>query len=149
MVDTCDQTPLEIQEAAAAAVEDLLPKKSKSRYNAAYEGFDIWCKAKNVNVITEDVLLAYFAEKTKQNYKASSLWSHYSMVKSTLLIKKNVDIGKFSKLIAYLKRQNDEYQAKKSRILSRIEVNRFLQEAPDKEFLMSKVGNYSLLLHFQ
>lgn len=136
-----ENIPLYIQEAAAAAVANLLPEKSKIRYTGVYQIFEDWCNAKKVSEINEDVLLAYFAEKTKHNYKSSSLWSTYSMLKSTILINKNVDISKFSKLIAYLKRQADGYQAKKSRVLSRIEIERFLREAPDQEFLMLKVEN--------
>lgn len=131
--------PVDVTAAANAAIEDLLPSKSKDRYEKTYSAFEDWCSFKNVKVVTEEVLLAYFAEKTN-HYKSSSLWSMYSMLKSTLLLKKNVDIKKFPKLIAYLKRKSVGYQAKKSKTFSRAEIDQFLIEAPDKEFLMMKVN---------
>ncbi|KAJ8975570.1 hypothetical protein NQ317_016981, partial [Molorchus minor] len=74
---------------------------------------------------SENVLLAYFSENAK-NYKSSTLWAQYSMVKSCLIIYDNIDISKFPKLIAFLKKNR--------------EIDRFLSSADDKEFLMIKVG---------
>ncbi|KAJ8985795.1 hypothetical protein NQ317_016302 [Molorchus minor] len=71
-----------------------------------------WCAEKNVQVYSENVLLAYFSENAK-NYKSSTLWAQYSMVKSCLIIYDNIDISKFPKLIAFFKRTGDGYQAKK------------------------------------
>ncbi|KAJ8978326.1 hypothetical protein NQ317_015940 [Molorchus minor] len=116
----------EIVEAANIAISNLLP--TKSRYDIAYN--------------RENVLLAYFSENAK-NYKSSTLWAQYSMVKSCLIIYDNIDISKFPKrpkLIAFLKRTGDGYQAKKSKILTKSEIDRFLSSADDKEFLMIKVG---------
>ncbi|KAJ8983594.1 hypothetical protein NQ317_004231 [Molorchus minor] len=75
-----------------------------------------------------------------KNYKPSTLWTQYSMVKSCLIIYDNIDISKFPKLIVFLKRTGDGYQAKKSKILTKSEIDRFLSSADDKEFLMIKVG---------
>ncbi|KAJ8975432.1 hypothetical protein NQ317_000168 [Molorchus minor] len=75
----------------------------------------------------------------QKNYKSSTLWAQYSMVKSCLIIYDNIDISKFPKLIAFLKRTGDGYQAKKSKILTKSEIDRFLSSADDKEFLMIKV----------
>lgn len=61
------------------------------------------------------------------------------MIKSTLQINENVDISKYNKLIAFLKRQNDEYEPKKSKILTMENVKKFLNEAPDEDFLLMKV----------
>ncbi|KAJ8964690.1 hypothetical protein NQ317_003313 [Molorchus minor] len=52
----------------------------------------------------------------------------------------DINISKFPKLIAFLKRTGDGYQAKKSKILTKSEIDRFLSSADDKEFLMIKVG---------
>ncbi|KAJ8976682.1 hypothetical protein NQ317_011155 [Molorchus minor] len=121
----------EIVEAANIAISNLLPTKSRSLYDIAYNRFKKWCAEKNVQVYSENVLLAYFSENAK-NYKSSTLWAQYSMVKSCLIIY-NIDISKFPKLIAFLKRTGDGYQAKKSKILT-------ISSADDKEFLMIKVG---------
>ncbi|KAJ8985577.1 hypothetical protein NQ317_011541 [Molorchus minor] len=106
----------EIVEAASIAISNLLPTKSRSLYDKAYNRFKKWCAEKNVQVYSENVLLAYFSENAK-NYKSSTLWAQYSMVKT-----------------------GDGYQAKKSKILTKSEIDRFLSSADDKEFLMIKVG---------
>ncbi|KAJ8965690.1 hypothetical protein NQ317_008786, partial [Molorchus minor] len=129
----------EIVEAANIAISNLLPTKSRSLYDIPYNRFKKWCAEKNVQVYSENVLLAYFIENAK-NYKSSTLWAQYSMVKSCLIIYDNIDISKFPKLIAFLKRTGDGYQAKKSKILTKSEIDRFLSSADDKEFLMIKVG---------
>ncbi|KAJ8975608.1 hypothetical protein NQ317_009289 [Molorchus minor] len=102
----------EIVEAGNIAISNLLPTKSRSLYDIAYNRFKKWCAEKNVQVYSENVLLAYFSENAK-NYKSSTLWAQYSMVKSCLIIYDNIDISKFPKLIAFLKRTGDGYQAKK------------------------------------
>ncbi|KAJ8954935.1 hypothetical protein NQ317_010648 [Molorchus minor] len=87
----------EIVEAANIAISNLLPTKSRSLYDIAYNRFKKWCAEKKY-------------------------------------------ISKFPKLIAFLKRTGDGYQAKKSKILTKSEIDRFLSSADDKEFLMIKVG---------
>ncbi|KAJ8974509.1 hypothetical protein NQ317_005847 [Molorchus minor] len=82
----------EIVEAANIAISNLLPTKSRSLYDIAYN---------------------------------RSLYIY---------------ISKFPKLIAFLKRTGDGYQAKKSKILTKSEIDRFLSSADDKEFLTIKVG---------
>ncbi|KAJ8976170.1 hypothetical protein NQ317_002058 [Molorchus minor] len=129
----------EIVEAANIAISNLLPTKSRSLYDIAYNRFKKWCAEKNVQVYSENVLLAYFSENAK-NYKSSTLWAQYSMVKSFLIIYDNIDISKFPKLIAFLKRTGDGYQAKKSKISTKSEIDRFLSSADDNEILMIKVG---------
>ncbi|KAJ8982372.1 hypothetical protein NQ317_006959 [Molorchus minor] len=95
--------PKRIVEAANIAISNLLPTKSRSLYDIAYNRFKKWCAEKNVQVYSENVLLAYFSENAK-NYKSSTLWAQYSIVKSCLIIYDNIDISKFPKLIAFLKR---------------------------------------------
>lgn len=61
------------------------------------------------------------------------------MLKSTIQINENTDISQYKKLIAFLKRQNDSYEAKKSKVLTMENVTQFLKEAPDDTFLLIKV----------
>ncbi|KAK4886064.1 hypothetical protein RN001_002335 [Aquatica leii] len=61
------------------------------------------------------------------------------MLKSTLNLKHNVDISKYCKLIAYLKKQNVGYQPKKSSIFTKENIENFLKNAPF-EFLPHKVA---------
>jgi integrase len=88
---------------------------------------------------SENVFLAFFEEKS-QVWKSSTLWSNFSMIKASLRIKNDVDIGKYHKLIAFLKRKNVGYRAKKSKVLKREHIDRFLNEAPDAKYLMAKVA---------
>lgn len=46
---------------------------------------------------------------------------------------------KYPKLIAFLKRQNQGYKPNKAKTFSREEVNKFLLEAPDNNYLLMKV----------
>lgn len=130
----------EIDEAANRATLDLLPRKSRIQYEIAYNKFVKWCEEKGVpGKYTENVFLAYFEEKSKV-WKSSSLWSNYSMIKAMLRINSDVDISKHFKLIAFLKRQGEGYQPKKSKILTRDQIEQFLKCAPDDEYLMMKVA---------
>ncbi|KAH1028269.1 hypothetical protein HUJ05_001643, partial [Dendroctonus ponderosae] len=114
-------------------------------YEKAYQNFKNYIRAHTVQVITENVLLAYMGELSSKNLKSSTLWSIYSMLNATLNTKKNVDISKFTKLRAFLKKQNVGYLPKKSRILTRVnQFERFLGTAPDQQFLMHKVGGLYL-----
>lgn len=134
--------PTGIIEEAAAAVEELLPDKSKERYEKQYAKFKSWCNNKKVNQVTEEVMLAFFAGESKI-YKSSSLWSIYSMLRAVLLIKENINIANYLKLKSYLKRKSVGYEAKKSRVFSRNEINEFLRKAPDHDFLLLKVSSFN------
>lgn len=136
--DEINCTPEEIVEAAKDISMNLLPQKSKEVYLKEYNSFLDWQKKKNIQSCSERVLLAYFGERTKTN-KASTLWSSYSKLKATLIMNMNLDIGKYSKLIAFLKQQSVGYRPKKSKILSKQDIYKFLLEAPDDPYLMMKV----------
>jgi hypothetical protein len=136
-----NEEPLEIIEAASSAVLNLLPNKSRKLYDAAYNRFREWCVEKKARIYTENVLLAYFSEKSK-DYKSSTLWAQYSMIRSSLIVNTNIDISKYPKLMAFLKRNSDGYQAKKSKVLTRDQMEIFLSEANDNEYLMIKVKSY-------
>jgi hypothetical protein len=117
---------IEIQEAAKAATSRLLPAKSKEKYEKEYNVFIEWCKSKKTTQYTEDVCLAYFFEKSNNG----------------------IDISKYLKLQAYLKRQCDTYKPKKSKVFSKSEIDKFITEAPDDTYLMIKV-NYFVAFIFQ
>ncbi|KAJ8949939.1 hypothetical protein NQ317_008741, partial [Molorchus minor] len=91
-----------------------------------YNRFKKWCAKKNVQVYSENVLLAYFSENAK-NYKSSTLWAQYSMVKSCLIIYDNI-------------KPVTDIKQKKIENIDKSEIDRFLSSADDKEFLMIKVG---------
>ncbi|KAB0804116.1 hypothetical protein PPYR_01086 [Photinus pyralis] len=132
-------TPEEIVNAAGIATSNLLPEKSKDQYLKEYDLFMKWRTEKHVGNFSERVLLCYLEEKSKQ-WKPPTLWSTYSKLKATLLINNNVDIRKYSKLIAYLKNKSVRHKPKKSRTFSRDEMHKFLHNAPDEQFLMHKLA---------
>ncbi|KAJ8984182.1 hypothetical protein NQ317_011091 [Molorchus minor] len=106
-----DDIPSNIEDAARNAVCLLIPEKSKAAYDLVYEKFEKWRKEKKVKHVNEKVLLAYFEDK---NLKASTLWTHYSMLRTELSLKKRyLDIKTYNSLIAFLKMQSDGYHAKK------------------------------------
>jgi hypothetical protein len=86
----------------------LLPTKSQERYKQTYENFIKWCATKDAEKISENVLLAYFLEKSNVLKSPVSLWSEYSMLKLT--------ISKFERLKMFIRRKNDGYQARKSQM---------------------------------
>lgn len=132
-------TPPEISEKAAEVSNNLLPATSRERYLDAYEKFQEWRRINKVSSLSENIFLVYFEEISKK-YKSSTLWSIYSMLKSTVNLKHNVDMSKYLKLIAFLKRQAENYVPKKSSILTVENFNKFLTSAPDNIYLLIKVS---------
>ncbi|CAH1126098.1 unnamed protein product [Ceutorhynchus assimilis] len=94
---------------------------------------------KKIGSLSENNLIAYFAQMSR-NSKASTLWATYSMLKTTLNLNDNVDISRYLKLRAFLKKKSLGYQAKKSRVLEMEHIEKFLLEAPDDDFLSTKVA---------
>ncbi|RZC14237.1 hypothetical protein BDFB_005959, partial [Asbolus verrucosus] len=91
-----------------------------------------------VSSVTKEVILAYLDEK-QETLSPASLWPHYSMLKSTLKVKENLCIEKFGSIIAYLKQMNIGDHVKKSKVLCREQIEKFLVEAPNETYLFVKV----------
>lgn len=136
--DSIPCTPPEVTERAEATVSNLLPQKSKRFYDKAYQSFMDWRIQSKANSFSENVILAYFADLADR-YKSSSLWSYYSMLKAVLKIKHDLDLEKYGKLRAFLKRKSEGYEAKKAKTLTPEEINKFIKEAPDNIYLLHKV----------
>lgn len=143
--DSFAGTPPDITETAKNINLNLLPAKSKLIYEKRYSNFISWCEKKKIKSYSESVLLVYFDQELKQ-LQSSSLWSIYSMLRSTLCYKHNVDISKYHKLIAFLKRKSAGYKPKKSKTLDLSEITTFLIEASDEVYLMKKVSIILIIL---
>ena len=115
--DDLNLTPPEIKEMAEKISSELLPQKSKERYEAQYKAFKKWCELKKIKVYSENVMVAYFSELVQDNKK--SLWSIYSMLKACILLYDNIEIAKYSKLISYLKRKTETHKPKKKQNIRR------------------------------
>lgn len=143
-----DQNPnIEIDETETTEALTTLPEKSKIKYEKQYNFFMEWCEKKNVTKYTEPVLMQYFTEKANI-FKSSTLWTMFSMLRATMIIKLNVNIGNYKKLSTFLKKNAVGYESHKTKIFTGDEINRFLTEAPDEVYLLMKVYNvlYSIFL---
>jgi hypothetical protein len=136
--DNLTDTPPEVRQMAQNVSAQLLPEKSRARYEAQFNVFTKWCEEKGAKVYTENVLLAYFTDLVNKNKK--SLWAIFSMLKSCIMLNKNIDISKYAKLITYIKRQTEHHKPKKSEILDEENITAFLARAPNDNFLLMKVS---------
>ena len=71
-----DDLPSEILETVQNL--ELLPEKSKDRYNKEFKIFTNCCDEKGVKSLKEEVFLTYFIELSK-TIKPHTLWSKYSI----------------------------------------------------------------------
>ncbi|KAJ8910454.1 hypothetical protein NQ315_008866 [Exocentrus adspersus] len=124
----------ELEDAVKEVMDGILPKKSRKIYEAQYDTFVKWCYQRKLENVNEDVLL-----KSK-TLSSSTLWAHYSMLKTMLNVKRNIDVSKFYKLSAFLKRKSEGYKPKNAKVLTLDQIDKFLLEVPDKDFLMIKVA---------
>ncbi|CAG9786832.1 unnamed protein product [Diatraea saccharalis] len=81
-------------------------------------------KRKKQIAFSVNVMLAYFSELSAK-LKPSTLLLRFSMIKSILKMRNNMDISKYPKLNSFLKRQSDCFTSKKSKILTSNEVKWF------------------------
>lgn len=133
-----EELPEAILKAANEAHLEVLPAKSRGRYEKQYDHFVTWCKQEGVKTYKEEVFLAYFSHLSKF-LKSNTLWSRYSMVKSLVKIKQNLDISQFHKLTSFLKQKNVGFRAQKAQVFTKEDISRFML-APDEVYLMIKVS---------
>ena len=119
--------------------EPKLSEKSMKTYEVTYDVFMAWKKKKNKEGLSENVLMAYFTEIAQQ-LSPSTLWSRYSMLKNTLQANNNVDISTYTELNAFLKKKSIGFTSKKSKTLTADEISKFLNDAPDEQYLATKVN---------
>lgn len=132
------RTPPNINEATNSATDHNLLDKSKIRYEFVYKKFMQWRNDNQEHSFSEKVLLAYIG-KMANELKPSTLWSTYSMLRNTIYIKHNVDISKYYKLKAFLKKKATGFKSKKTKELTSQQIQTFLRDAPDQKFLFTKV----------
>ena len=123
-----------------------VPDKSNKRYMTVYNEFKTWLETKNIATLTEDTLINYFKEVSK-TLTSATLWSRYSMLKTTLRVYDDIDISVYRNLSAYLKKENEGYKPKKSKTFTTNDITKFCREAPDVEYLATKVRIILPLIH--
>lgn len=115
-----------------------VPDKSRAQYDHTYQEYRKWCLKNNMEMTTEDGILRYFTTEMA-TYKSSSLWTKYSMLRSTIKLFEGIDICTFPSIIPYLKSKGDGHRTTKSLTLSKDHVDKFLAEADNKKHLLNKV----------
>lgn len=137
---------------AKKATEDLLPTKSRAIYDKEYKIFVNWKLRNAVTVVTFRnwyviVLLMISMHEfvnivsplQSEKYNSSSLWTKYSILKSTLIINNNIDISRYNRLASFLKKRSRGYIPKKSKVLTGDQVLTFIKDAPNETYLLHKV----------
>ncbi|XP_011164289.1 uncharacterized protein LOC105199064 [Solenopsis invicta] len=138
MEELMQRTSPELAEVANSARVDTLPKISRNKYDAAYSAFTEYKKQHKTPATTQNVLCAYFKELSN-THASSTLWNRYSMLKAEIKAKENISIESYTDLIAFIRNQAVNYTPKQSEILTKDDVRKFLEIAPDREFLAAKV----------
>lgn len=130
-------TPMDLVEAAGEASKEILPSKSKARYEEVYNNYLKWKEGKNATSNSENVVLAYISEmantpnKKNEKSKPSTLWARYSMLKATMKIFTNIDISTYHKVTAYLKWKGAGYEPKKANVFTETQIQNLLDSALD------------------
>ncbi|KAL7303492.1 hypothetical protein TKK_0003659 [Trichogramma kaykai] len=112
---------------------NLLPTKSRGQYEKAYSAFIHW-KTENRRSSSEDDLLVYF-DKLSALYKPPTLWSHWSKLKSLMILKENINLDQYLLLKNLLKIKSKGYKPKKSAVLTMEQVQKFLIDSNDDTYL--------------
>lgn len=129
----------EVLEKAEKARNSLVPLKSSAVYNKEYNIFMNWCKSHKIILISETVILAFFQELSEA-FSPNSLWTKFSMIRKILIIKKDVPpTTKFPEVELFLKHNSRNYYPKKSRVLTRAQILKFLNVAPVDDYLLDMV----------
>lgn len=138
-VDSADDNGEEAVPSTTSKDEISIPEKSRKTYELTYQAFMDWRRRNEVDSFSQEVLLAYFKDIWK-NYKSPfTLYRQYTILKITLNVNHNINLGTYSKLRKFVKCQNEGYQVKKAKTFTPSEINKFIDEAPDDQYLVTKV----------
>lgn len=140
-------TPPSLQDIFEEVKDNLLPEKSKDLYLKSYNAFVKWQNDHGTCSFSKRVVLSYFVYLEK-NRAPSTLWSEYSKLKSTLKLKHGLDIADYAELTSFLKQKMKGYTPKKSAVLTARQVQYFLINASDSEYLAVKVCKGLVILFF-
>lgn len=126
-------------EESSLSLPTALTARSKAKYNVAYDNFQKWNTVLGATPVSETVLMKYFTELAEKS-KPTTLFAIYSMLKATMRINDNIDISSYSALLKFLKQQNVGYTPVKSHLFTKEEIEKFINEAFDEDWLHYKVG---------
>lgn len=143
--DFDDDIPFELLQNAQQAQMELLPIKSRERYNRVYKVFKDWQKEHGVKIVSSAVILSYFYELDQKKYQPTSLWAFYSMLKATIRANEDIDLGKYPNVTAFLKSKSDGFTSKKAHVFTEENVKKFFDDAADLHWLDVKVNEIIIL----
>lgn len=109
MSDTEDS---DIENLANAALQTVVPAKSKLAYEAAYNSFQGWLQEKKSSTVTEKVMLAYFQYKS-EHYKPNTMWCEYSKLRTMIHLQQRVDISTFLQINLISEKAEHQIQTEK------------------------------------
>lgn len=134
-------------EAAILIQKGTLPKKSAERYELVYSTYQKWKEAntKSLSEYEENNLVIYFTELMNK-LKPPTLWSIWSMLKTTLQTHENKNIKEYLNLKTLIKNNAKGYKPKKAYTLKWAEVMKFMAEAVDQVYLAIKVTTIHFLI---
>lgn len=112
---------------------DLLPEASKERYKSVFEEFLKSSKIKRYNngklsrKAQEHDYSRFLSAKKADGFKASTLWSYYSMLNSCSQTEWGFDLkGEFPRLTLLLKKWGKGHVRKKAKVFTDTEIEKFL-----------------------
>lgn len=128
----------DIEDTVNEAILTSVPEKSKSAYEMSYNHFEDWLTENDSPPVNEKVLLAYFLQKSLTK-APTTLWTEYSKLRTMIYLNKNVNISNFMNLNVFLKRKSAGYIPKKSKVFTPNDMEKFLIDADDHQYLLMKV----------
>ena len=145
--DDSSGTPPEIEEQVDNVILNNVPNKSRKIYMKHYEQFLEWCKKQcGKPYVSDSMMIAYLNKLHRDGIKPSTLMTKLSGIRS-IHNSKGKDL-KFEKSFNFCKRMLKEYEPKKSRTLDKDQIENFLIEASDKEYLLHKLVSLIVLSVF-
>lgn len=137
--DIDEDIPFEIMQNAQLASLELLPAKSREKYYRIYNVFKKWQGGHGMTTISSTIMKTYFYEMDNKKYKPISMWAYYSMLKATIRVKENIDIGKFSEVVSFLKAKASGFKSAKAEVFTETQLKTFFDTASGVEWLDAKV----------
>jgi site-specific recombinase XerD len=136
---------LSLAQLEALARSDVIPARSRDTYLKYFKRFQDWLAAHDGSLqsVTGSVLCAYF-KAHEAKYKPSTMWTHFSAIKSVLVSEHNVSVTGVEAVTKFLKSKSAQQVKKRAPIFSQQDISLYLTSAPNSSCL-----HYKLAVLFQ
>lgn len=132
-------TPPELKRIADSVKMQAVPMKSKDVYLRHYLEYREFLKNHKTESISENTLLAYL-QHLLETKSVTSCWTIYSCLKKMIRVNDGIDISRWPLLTDVLKTKSATHKKKKAHVFKKEEIDRFLKDAPDDQFLEDKLA---------